>query len=163
MSVAGVCRIVASILHNVQLTYVAFDQGTSACVGHDAWRSEGLPVLPSTVVARGWGAVLRVLRVRHAARLSRAQLTCFLSSRAVPRQHPIPAVRRIRPSRHRPPQPGSAHVAAPRQPFAARGRAVPALVRAHVAAAQPLPLPQAAAAAALQRRAVCAADASVGC
>ena len=164
MSVAGVCRIVASILHNVQLTDVGFDHEPSACVGHDAWRSEGLPV-PRTVVWQGWrwGAVLSLLRVRHAARLSRAQLTCFLSPRAGPRQRFIPAVRRIRPSRHRPPQPASVHVAAPRQPFAARGRAVPALVRAHVAAAQALPLPQAAAAAALQRRAVCAADASVGC
>ena len=62
MSVAGVCRIVASILHNVQLTYVAFDQGTSACVGHDAWRSEGLPVPPASVVSGRWSTVLEHLR-----------------------------------------------------------------------------------------------------
>ena len=62
MSVAGVCRIVASILHNVQLTDVRFDHGPSACVGHDAWRSEGLPVPPGEVVAQGWEAVLEYLR-----------------------------------------------------------------------------------------------------
>ena len=84
MSVAGVCRIVASILHNVQLTDVGFDHGPSACVGHDAWKSEGLPVPPSEVVAQDWWradskALLRFLRVRRVfvcnLKLLRTQLT----------------------------------------------------------------------------------------
>ena len=63
VGVAAVCRIIACILHNVKLTTVSFDHQPSACVGHDAWRSEGLPVPPSEVVAQGWTEVLRFLRV----------------------------------------------------------------------------------------------------
>jgi hypothetical protein len=50
------------MLHNVKLTAVVFDQEPSACVGHDAWTIEGLPVLPSEVVGQGWHVVLRFLR-----------------------------------------------------------------------------------------------------
>jgi hypothetical protein len=74
-----VCHIIACILHNIQLTDVWFDHEPSACVGHDAWKSEGLPVLPSEVVAQGWREVLRFLRVRcvfaRNFKLPRAQLT----------------------------------------------------------------------------------------
>ena len=66
VGVAAVCRIIACILHNVKLTSVYFDHYPSACVGHDAWSSEGLPVPPSEVVAQGWTEVLRFLRVRGA-------------------------------------------------------------------------------------------------
>ena len=73
------CRIIACILHNVKLTTVYFDHKPSACVGHDAWKSEGLPVPPSEVLAQGWREVLRFLRVRcvfaRNFKLSRAQLT----------------------------------------------------------------------------------------
>ena len=62
VGVAAVCRIIACILHNVKLTTVSFDHQPSACVGHDAWSSEGLPVPPSEVVAQGWKAVLAFLR-----------------------------------------------------------------------------------------------------
>ncbi len=58
------CRIIACILHNVKLTSVYLGHEPSACVGHDAWRSEGLPVPPSDVVAQGWEAVLHLFRVR---------------------------------------------------------------------------------------------------
>ena len=64
VQVPGVCRIIARIIHSVNLTDVCFDHEPRACVGHDAWGSEGLPVPPSEVVAEGWTAVLRYLRVR---------------------------------------------------------------------------------------------------
>ena len=57
------CRIIACILHNVKLTTVYLGHEPSACVRHDAWKSEGLPVPPSEVVAQGWTEVLRFLRV----------------------------------------------------------------------------------------------------
>jgi len=63
--VAAECRIIACILHNVKLTFYFHDHQPSACVGNDAWKSEGLPVPPSEVVAQGWEAVLRFLRVRR--------------------------------------------------------------------------------------------------
>jgi hypothetical protein len=63
VGVASVCRIIACILHNVKLTTVYFDHQPSACVGHDAWKSEGLPVPPSEVVAQGWTEVLLFFRV----------------------------------------------------------------------------------------------------
>ena len=79
VGVAAVCRIIACILHNVKLTTVYFNHQPSACVGHDAWKSEGLPVPPSEVVAQGWEAVLRLLRVRvvfaRNLKLPRTQLT----------------------------------------------------------------------------------------
>ena len=53
VGVAAVCRIIACILHNVKLTNVYLDHEPSACVGHDAWKSEGLPVLPSEVCFQG--------------------------------------------------------------------------------------------------------------
>ena len=79
VGVAAVCRIIACILHNVKLTLVWFDHEPSACVGHDAWKSEGLRVPPSEVVAKGWREVLRFLRVRcvfaRNFKLPRKQLT----------------------------------------------------------------------------------------
>ena len=62
MSVVGVSRIVSCILHNEKLTVVYLEPSPSACVGHEAWRSEGLPPLPSAVVTNGWLAVLKHLR-----------------------------------------------------------------------------------------------------
>jgi hypothetical protein len=79
VGVAAVCRFIAFILEKVKLTTVRFDHEPSACVSHDAWRSEGLPNPPSEVVAEGWKVVLRLLRVRRIGalylNLSRAQLT----------------------------------------------------------------------------------------
>ena len=79
IGVAAVCRFIACMLHNVKLTQVVFDQEPSDYVVHDAWKSEGLPVPPSEVVAQGWEAVLRLLRVRvvfaRNLKLPRAQLT----------------------------------------------------------------------------------------
>ncbi len=68
ISVPGVCHIIARIIHNIKLTDVCFDHEPYACVGHGAWRSEGLPVPPVEVAAEGWAAVLRYLRVRCFAR-----------------------------------------------------------------------------------------------
>jgi hypothetical protein len=62
MSVVGVSRIVSCILHNEKLKEVSLEPSPSACVGHEAWRSEGLPLLPSAVVTVRWNAVLRHLR-----------------------------------------------------------------------------------------------------
>ena len=79
VGVAAVCRIIACILHNVKLTTVFFDHRPSACIGHDAWRSEGLHVPPREVVAQRWTEVLPFLRVRGVFarnfKLLRAQLT----------------------------------------------------------------------------------------
>ena len=79
VGVASVCRIIACILHNVKLITVHLGHEPSDCIGHDAWKSEGLPVPPSEVVAQGWEAVLRFLRVRRVCalylNLLRAQLT----------------------------------------------------------------------------------------
>ena len=61
MSVAATCHFIACILHNPKLTPV-LDHKPSACVGHDAWHSEGLPVPPADVVAKDWGDVLQFLR-----------------------------------------------------------------------------------------------------
>ncbi len=65
VGVAAVCRFIALILHNIELTTVDFGHSPSTCVGHDSWTSEGLPVPPSEVVALGWKAVLHWLRVRR--------------------------------------------------------------------------------------------------
>ena len=62
ISVSGLCRIVSCIVHNENLTSVDFDQYPSGCVSHEAWRREGLPVPPKSVVDDGWGAVLKHLR-----------------------------------------------------------------------------------------------------
>ena len=63
MSVVGVSRIVSCVLHNENLTDLPFlTPSPSACVGHEAWRSEGLPPLPSAVARDGWDAVLKHLR-----------------------------------------------------------------------------------------------------
>jgi hypothetical protein len=62
VSVEGICRLTICILRNHKLTDVRFDYEPTACVGQDAWRSEGLPVLPAEVVEDGWEAVLKYLR-----------------------------------------------------------------------------------------------------
>jgi hypothetical protein len=58
----GVCQVISCILHNSNLSEVQFDHEPNECVGHDAWKSEGLPIPPSGVVAQGWKAVLEFLR-----------------------------------------------------------------------------------------------------
>ena len=60
MSVAVTCHFIACILHNPNLTKLSLDHKPSACVGHDAWHSEGLLVPP--VVAERWTDVLEFLR-----------------------------------------------------------------------------------------------------
>ena len=62
ISVSGVCRIVSCIVHNENLTEVYFDHNSSTCVAHEAWRREGLPVPPKSVVDYGWQAVFKHLR-----------------------------------------------------------------------------------------------------
>jgi hypothetical protein len=62
ISVTGVCRIISCILQHPKLTTVMFDHEPSACIGHDAWNSEGLAVPPADVVAKGWAVVLQFLR-----------------------------------------------------------------------------------------------------
>ena len=61
-TVSGVCRIVSCIVHNENLTSVDFDQYPSGCVSHEAWRREGLPVPPKSMVGGGWEAVFKHLR-----------------------------------------------------------------------------------------------------
>jgi hypothetical protein len=78
VGVAAVCRFIACILHSVQLTDLSFSHcqqpsaWVSACVGHDAWKSEGLPGPPRQLehwdlryrsLVFSWPAMLRFLRV----------------------------------------------------------------------------------------------------
>ena len=75
MSVAVTCHLIACILHNPKLTKLfleltlVLDHEPSACVGHDAWHSEGLPVPPADVVAKNWGDVLQFLRTPQLAKV----------------------------------------------------------------------------------------------
>jgi hypothetical protein len=62
ISVVGVCRTIPHIVHRPKITTVFFDHEPSACIGHDAWNSEGLAVPPADVVAKGWAVVLQFLR-----------------------------------------------------------------------------------------------------
>ena len=62
ISVAITCHLVACALHNPKLTTLVLDHAPSACVAHDAWRSEALPVPPAQVAGEGWKAVLEFLR-----------------------------------------------------------------------------------------------------
>ena len=48
-----------------KITRLRLDPQPSACVRHDAWRSEALPVPPAEVAGKGWAAVLESLRVRR--------------------------------------------------------------------------------------------------
>lgn len=87
VSIVGQCRIVACILHNYQLTTVYFDHQPSACICHDAWQREGLPVPPDDVVRQGWKAVLECLRkVRETCE------TCHLALFSINAQHKISRV-----------------------------------------------------------------------
>ena len=118
--VASVCRLVPSLLNKPQLSRVYLDHKPSACVGHDAWKSAGLPAPPGEVVAEGWIATLSFIRVRrvcapfrkplrsrpmfhhHAPHTSAAAaLTTFAACRHVPRPHAACARRRIRSCRVR--------------------------------------------------------------
>ena len=65
VSVTGVCRLIACILHNPKLTQLYLDHQPSACVGNAAWRSEGLPVPPIAVQIGGWSEVLKFLRASN--------------------------------------------------------------------------------------------------
>ena len=62
ISVAVTCHLVACALHNPKLTTLYLDHAPSACVAHDAWRSEALPVPPAEVAGKKWTAVLEFLR-----------------------------------------------------------------------------------------------------
>ena len=71
----GITRIIASILHNDNLTIVYFDLQPYDCIAHQAWQDEGLSVPPDDVVSRGWSAVLEFLRKVHHCRAAAA--FCF--------------------------------------------------------------------------------------
>jgi hypothetical protein len=63
ISVAVACHLVACILHNPNLTELTLDHQPFACVGHDAWLNEGLPVVSLLRPAEvGWTVVLESLR-----------------------------------------------------------------------------------------------------
>ena len=62
ISVAVTCHLVACALHNPELTTLTLDHSPSACVAHDAWRSEALPVPPAEVAGEEWTAMLKFLR-----------------------------------------------------------------------------------------------------
>ena len=66
ISVAVTCHLVACALHNPNLTELVLDHQPFACVGHDAWRSEGLPVVSVLSLEDAewtkWTTVLESLR-----------------------------------------------------------------------------------------------------
>jgi hypothetical protein len=62
ISVAVTCHLVVCALHNPELTTLTLDHSPSACVAHDAWRSEALPVPPAEVAGEEWTAMLKFLR-----------------------------------------------------------------------------------------------------
>ncbi len=62
MTIAGVCHIIACILHNIELNSVLFDHNPPACIDHVAWKTEGLPVLPVELAVQGWEKSLDYLR-----------------------------------------------------------------------------------------------------
>jgi len=62
VSVAATCRLISCTLQNPNLTQLFLDHEPSSCIGHDAWRSEALPVPHDDVAAQGWTAVLEYLR-----------------------------------------------------------------------------------------------------
>jgi hypothetical protein len=64
----GVCRIVSCSLRNDRLSLI-FDHKPSACVGHVAWKTEGLAV-PSKEMHDDWHNMLDFLRAREKARFS---------------------------------------------------------------------------------------------
>jgi hypothetical protein len=76
ISVAVACHLIACILHNPNLTELTLDHAPSACVAHDAWRSEGLPVLSAGVVATEWTAVLKSLREVSMQNVFRSHARC---------------------------------------------------------------------------------------
>ena len=73
MTVAGVCRIIACIVHNKTLTTVLFDHTPFARAHSDAWQREGLTVLPDEVVRKGWMAVLDMLRSENVCNVGAQQ------------------------------------------------------------------------------------------
>ena len=66
ISVAVTCHLVACALHNPNLTELVLDHQPFACVGHDAWRREGLPVVSVLSLEDAewtkWTTVLESLR-----------------------------------------------------------------------------------------------------
>jgi hypothetical protein len=138
LTVVGISRIIACIIHNVNLTDVSFShhspsllgQRPSDCIRHHAWRSEGLPSPPmyhevvregwSSSGNKGWTALLKYLRqrqekVRHlcALNLSLCAAAALTLCAAPPRR--VPCVERRRRLPHlRPPQRARALFAAAR-------------------------------------------------
>jgi hypothetical protein len=64
IDVASFCRLVLFLLDNSGFFDLELDYRPFACVRHDAWKGEGLPLPPRDAVAKGWMAVLKFLRVR---------------------------------------------------------------------------------------------------
>ena len=63
--IAAACHLITCIMPYHKITQLRLDPQPSACVRHDAWRSEALPVPPAEVAGKGWAAVLESLRVRR--------------------------------------------------------------------------------------------------
>lgn len=92
MSAAGVCRIVACILHNDklvdQLKDLDLSLAPSDCVRHDTWQREGLVMPPPHVLLQGWTSVLKFLssKVHNASERSHAASP---ASRNFPKIEPL--------------------------------------------------------------------------
>jgi hypothetical protein len=86
VTVVGVCRLIACILHNFNLTTVLLKQRPRDCADNDAWKREGLPALPQSLgiynSTESWTEVLNYLRenafaVRYPTPWLRATATTF--------------------------------------------------------------------------------------
>jgi hypothetical protein len=66
VTVVGVCRLIACILHNFNLTTVLLQLRPRVCADSDAWKREGLPSLPKALgfynTTESWTEVLNYLR-----------------------------------------------------------------------------------------------------
>ena len=54
--------MISCMLHNDSLSRVHVPHHPSSCVGHVAWRHDGLSIPPDELVSQGWGSVLSFLR-----------------------------------------------------------------------------------------------------
>jgi hypothetical protein len=140
VSEASICFLVSCILHNENLTEVAFlcdPQDPAACIASDSWAREGLAVPPAEVAREGWSAVLEFLRKERKVDAQFQQQPFEIGSHPHPlcaASHPVPrAERRRRLHRFRLPQLARAFSAAARP--ARFGDAFAARARARVAAA----------------------------
>jgi hypothetical protein len=82
--VESTCHLIPSLLNKPQFSKIHIGHLLSACVRHEAWQRNGLPVPPDEVVRRGWEAVLDFLRAGPTVAVHELRLPSL-----VPTSHPM--------------------------------------------------------------------------